>query len=208
MVSPCIQIGKLLNRSPFSFSKKRPVVLEENREAMSNSNGKSDHLVASRNRWLKYQGQRVAQEERRKRVCDQGDLCWTEACERLARRIIKFWEDSESTKVSTRDLEEQLLSPNESRANVVRIARQARNERKQKLLQIFRQREGEVLIAGEARWDVQLKGLAELESRRQSFRADVEYLCRRQEVLKYLVVSKKDMQRQHQKTVREKCTRS
>ena len=37
-------------------------------------------------------------------------------------------------------------------------------------------------------------GLVELERRCQSFRADVEYLCERQEVLKDLVVSKKDMQ--------------
>ena len=51
------------------------------------------------------------------------------------------------------------------------------------------------LIASKARWDVQLKGLVELERRRQSFRADAAYLCERQEVLKDLVVRKKDMQR-------------
>ena len=79
--------------------------------------------------------------------------------------MLKFWEDSESTKVSTRELQEQLLSPNESRVNVVRIARQARNEKKEKLFQIFRQREGEVLIASKARWDEHLKGLIELERR-------------------------------------------
>ena len=56
----------------FSFSKKRPVALEENREEMSISNGKSDHLVASRNRWLKYQGQRVAQQERLQRSVEKG----------------------------------------------------------------------------------------------------------------------------------------
>ena len=100
---------------------------------------------------------------------DQGDPCWTEECERLARRVSKYAEDSESTKVGTRELEEQLLSPNE--------------------FHIFRQREGEVLIASKARWDVQLKGLVELERRCQSFRADVGYLCERQEVLKDLVVS-------------------
>ena len=77
------------------------------------------------------------------------------------------------------------------------------NEKKEKLFQIFRQREGEVLIAGKARWDVQLKGLVELERRCQSFKADVEYLCERQEVLKDLVVSMKDMQR----TAPEDCQR-
>ena len=56
----------------FSFSKKRPVVLEENREEMRNSNGKSDHLVASRNRWLKYRGQGVAQQERLQSSVEKG----------------------------------------------------------------------------------------------------------------------------------------
>ena len=54
-----------------------------------------------------------------------------------------------------------------------------------------------------ARWDVQLKGLVELERRCQSSRADVEYLCERQEGLKDLAVSKKDMQR----TAPEDCER-
>ena len=158
---------------------------------------KRDHLVASRHRWLEYQGQRVLQQER-----SQSDLCWRKACEGIARRMIKYLEDSEITKVSTIELEEQVLAPNEPRINVVRIARLARNEKKEQLFQILRQREGEVLIASMARWDVQLKGLVELERRCQS-RADVEYLCERQDVLKDLVVSKKDMQR----TALEDCQR-
>ena len=106
--------------------------------------------------------------------------------------------------VSTRELEEQVLSPNEPRINVVRITRLARNEKEEQLLQIFRQREGVVFIASKARWDVQLKALVELERRCQSFRADVEYLCKRQEVLKDLGVSKRTCRGQHQKTVSEK----
>ena len=129
---------------------------------------KSDHLVASRNRWLEYEGQRVAQQQR-----SQSDLCWTEACEGIAKKLLEFLEDSEITKVSTRELEEQVLSPNEPRINVVRIARPARTEMKEKLFQIFRQREGEVLIASKARWDARLMGLVELERRCQSFRADL-----------------------------------
>ena len=149
-----------------------------------------NHFVASRNRWLECLGQRPAQQER-----SHSDLFWTEACEGIARIMLKYLEDSEITKVSKRELEEQVLSPNEPWINVVPIARLARNETKEKLFQIFRQREGEVFIASKARWDVQLKGLVEVERRCQSFRADVEYLCERREVLKYLVVSKKDMQR-------------
>ena len=152
---------------------------------------------------MEYQGQRVAQQER-----SQSDLCWTEACEGIARRMLKYLEDREITKVSTRELEEEVLCPNEPRINVVRIARLARNEKKEKLFQIFRQREGEVLIASKARWEAQLKGLVELERRCQSFRADVEYLCERQEVLKGLVVSKKDMQRTALEDYQRKITRS
>ena len=56
-------------------------------------------------------------------------------------------EDGEAAKVSIRELEEQVLFPNESRINIVRIARQARK----KLFQIFRQGENEVLVASKTR---------------------------------------------------------
>ena len=62
---------------------------------------------------------------------DKGDLCWTEACEGIARRMLKFFEDREVTRVSIRELEEQVLSSRkESRINIVRIARQAKNKRR------------------------------------------------------------------------------
>ena len=148
---------------------------------------------------------RAARESQRsvKNDYDKGDLCWTEACEGIAKRMSKYLEDSEITKVSTRELEEQVMSPNEPRSSVVRIARQSRNEKQEKLFQVLRQGEGRGLIASKARWDVQLKGLAELERRCQSFRSDVEHLCERQEVLRDLVVSKKDVQR----TAPEDCQR-
>ena len=60
---------------------------------------------------------------------DKGDFCWPEADEGIAWRMVKFLEDSDVAKVSMRELEEQVLSPNESRVNIVRIARQARNEK-------------------------------------------------------------------------------
>ena len=79
-----------------------------------------------------------AQEERSQRSVegenDKGDLCWTEACEGIVRRMLKFLEDGEVAKVSTRELEEQVSSPNESRINIVRIARQARNEKRKNAL--------------------------------------------------------------------------
>ena len=103
--------------------------------------------------------------ERFQKDYDKGDMCWTEACERLATRMLKYLQDSESTKVSTRELEEQVLSPNEPRINTVRIARQAGNEKRESLSQIFRHGENEVLIASKAKWDEQLKGVVELDRR-------------------------------------------
>ena len=47
----------------------------------------------------------------------------------------------------------------------MQIAQQARNENGQKTFEITRQGEEEVCIASLARWDTQLKGLAELDRR-------------------------------------------
>ena len=107
--------------------------------------------------------QRVAQQERSQRSVqednDKGGLCWTEAREGIARRMLKHLEDSGIRKSAQDNWEEQVLSPNEPRINTVRIARQARNEKREKLFQIFRQGENEVLIASKARWDEQFEGL-------------------------------------------------
>ena len=46
---------------------------------------------------------------------DKGDLWWTEACEGIVRKMSKYLEDSDVTKVSTRELEEQVVSPNKSK---------------------------------------------------------------------------------------------
>ena len=70
----------------------------------------------------------------------EDDHCWTEAFDGIAKKMSKYLEDSEVAKVRTRELKEQVLSPNESSVNVVRIARQA-----QTFFQIFRQGANEVL---------------------------------------------------------------
>ena len=72
----------------------------------------------------------------------------------------------------------------------MQIAKQARNERRQKLFQIFRQEENAVYIASLARWDTQLKGLVELESRCQELMQEVKHPNERQEVLAGLVEDK------------------
>ena len=108
------------------------------------------------------------QEERARRdvqeVYDEVDQNWTGACELIAKKMLKYLEDSEVLKVSTRELlKEQVLSPDESSVSIVRIARQARSEKSKKLLQIFRQGANEVPIASKARWREHLRMLVVLE---------------------------------------------
>ena len=102
---------------------------------------------------------------------------------------------SEVLKVSTRELKEQVLSPDESSVRKVRIARQARSEKSKKLFQIFRQGANEVLIASMARWEEHLKGLVVLERHCLALREEVEHLNERQEVLAILTEGKMNMQK-------------
>ena len=54
----------------------------------------------------------------------------------LQTKMSKYLEDSEVLKVSTRELKEQVLSPDESSVSMVRVARQARSEKSSKLFQM------------------------------------------------------------------------
>ena len=103
-------------------------------------------------------------------------------------------EDSEDLKVGLSELIEQLETPEEAGVSIMQLAKQARNERGQKLFQIFRQEENEMYIASLARWDTQLKGLVELERRCQELMQEVELLSERQEVLAGLVEDKSWLQ--------------
>ena len=87
----------------------------------------------------------------------------------------------------------------------MQIAKQARNERGQKLFQIFRQEAAnEVYLASSVSWDTQLKGLVELERRCQDLMQEVELFNDRQEVLTGMVVSKRGMQKETPKKHQEK----
>ena len=88
--------------------------------------------------------------------------------------------------------------------SIMRLAKQARNERSRKLFEIFRQGENEVYIASLARRDTNLKGLAELEWRCQDVMQEVKLLSERQEVLVGKVVIEKDMQKEAPKKNQEK----
>ena len=65
-------------------------------------------------------------------------------------------------------MKEQLETPEDAVFfSAMQIAHQKRNERDHRLFESFRQGENEVCIASLARWDTQLKGLAELDRRSQ-----------------------------------------
>ena len=119
---------------------------------------------------------------------------WFAAFEDAARKMLKYLVDSEDVKVGLGELKEHLEAPEEADISIMQIAKQAMNERGQKLFQIFRQEENEVYIASLARWDTQLKGLVELERRCQDLMQEVELLSERQEVLAGLVEDKSRLQ--------------
>ena len=50
--------------------------------------------------------------------------------------MLRYLEVCEASKVSTRELKEQVLTPEESSISIVRVARQARSEKSIKLFQI------------------------------------------------------------------------
>ena len=145
---------------------------------------------------------------RSKRYCKDEQERMTTKATSAGRRMLKYLEDSESTKVGIRELEEQVLFPYDSGSDMVHIARRVKNERSQNLFQIFRQAEDEIIKDSKARWDAQLRGLVELVRLCQSLRVKVEHQCERQEVLKDLVVSKKDMQRTAPEDCQRKNTRN
>ena len=64
-----------------------------------------------------------------------------------------------------------------------------KEKKSQNVVQIFRQGEEKILVASEAKWDAQLRGLLKLERLCQSLTAEVECQGERQEE-KTLVVSK------------------
>ena len=122
-------------------------------------------MAASRVRRDERQRIMATQEEGARRKVQEVDnevnQNWTAVDRMIARKMLKYLEDSEALKVSTRELKEQVLSPNEPSVNIVRVARQARSEKKQrKLFQIFsRQGANEILVACMARWEEHLRNV-------------------------------------------------
>ena len=79
------------------------------------------------------------EESRRKAqdVDNEVNQKWTAVYQTIAKKMLKYLDDGEALKVSTRELKEQVLSSTEPSVNRVRIARQAKIEKSKKLFQIF-----------------------------------------------------------------------
>ena len=106
------------------------------------------------------------------------------AFEERARGMLGYLGDSEDLKAGISELtKNQLETLEETDFPLCKIAQQARNEKGQRIFEIFRHGEQEVCIASFARWNTQLKSLAELEWRCQGMTQEVKLLSERQEVL-------------------------
>ena len=80
--------------------------------------------------------------------------------------MVKYFEDSEVTKVSVRELEEEVLSPNESRIKIVRTARQARNEKRKNCFRFSdKEKTSSSSLVRRDGMNNQLNGLIEMERR-------------------------------------------
>ena len=70
-------------------------------------------------------------------VDNEANEKWTVVYQTIAKTMLKYLDESEALKVSTRELQKHVLSPSEPDANVVRIARHARSQKSKKLFQIL-----------------------------------------------------------------------
>ena len=119
------------------------------------------------------ESQRVSVEDRRRRRV---------AFEEKANGVLRYPEDSEDLKVGVTELQEQLGMSKEAGLSIQQIPQQARNENGQKIFDFFWQGEEEARIASIARWNAQLKGLAELGKWCRNTMQEVKFFSERQEV--------------------------
>ena len=85
----------------------------------------------------------------------------------------------------------------------MRISRQARNEKGNKLFALFSQGENEVVLAGMARWKDELKGLVVLERQCLALKEERGHLSEKQKVLTCPMENKINMQRTAPEKYRE-----
>ena len=130
------------------------------------------------------------------------------AADEDAAKMLNFLEDSEDLKVRLGELKEQLESPEEAGNSLMQVAKQARNERGQKLFQIFRQEENEVSIASLARWDTQLKRVGGAGKVLSGNVQEVKLLSARDEVLTGLWMTRSDYRVKRPRSIKKQSSRS
>ena len=116
------------------------------------------------------------------------------AFEKLAKRMLKYPENSDDVKVVVTELQEHMEISEDVGISIRQVAQQAMKENGQKIFENFRQGEEEVYIASLARWNAQLKGLVELERRCRNTAQEVQVLSERQETFKNTMEDKLGLQ--------------
>ena len=143
----------------------------------------------------------VTQEEESRRKAQEIDYevnqYWKAVDQSIAREMLSYLDKSEALQVSTKELKEQVLSPNEPSGNIERIARQARSEQRKNLFQIFsRQGANEILVASVSRWEGAVEHAdCVLERECLELREEIEHLSEKQEVLATLMEGKMGLQK-------------
>ena len=96
------------------------------------------------------------------------DQKWAAVYKSVARRMLNYLDQSEVSKVNTRELEHHVPAPNESTVDIEHIVMKARGENNQRLFRVFsRQGAKEILVASVARWEEHLRMLIYLERKCQ-----------------------------------------
>ena len=79
------------------------------------SKGPSEFLVVSRARWDQHQRVLVTQEEESRRKAQEvgcgGNQSWAAVYQSMTRRMLRYLDNSEALKVSTKEMKEHFLSP-------------------------------------------------------------------------------------------------
>ena len=116
----------------------------------------------------------LAREEEGRSVLMEDRRRQSVAFENAAKEMLKYLEESEAFKVGTTELQEHLEAV-QIGITLQQVPQQARKKGIKRFL-IFWQEEEESCMANWARWNAQLKGLAELERRRQDTSREIQML--------------------------------
>ena len=98
------------------------------------------------------------------------------ACHAVARRMLRYLDNSEALKVDTKELEDQVLAPSDLRVDIDHTARQAEENK-------FKDCSRSSVDASVARWEEHLRMLTVLERKRLDLSEATEQFSEKQELL-------------------------